>query len=87
METPRPVDHEPACIACTFFQVRMGSAYPYQCQLWDLACVSGHYPSRLVFTSTGAHCPYFRKRPGKPDPKAEHPAPRSASDSNFDIKI
>jgi len=87
MNAPKPPDHEPACIACTFFQIRMGTAYPYQCQIWDLACLVGHYPSRLVYTSTGAHCPYFRKRAGKAEQKPEPPAPRSQSDSEIDIKI
>jgi len=79
-------DREPACACCRHFSVRMGDPFPYQCLLWEFSSATGQYPSRMVYSSTGRHCPYHLKRLYHPAPPKEKKAPPKP-DGGFDIKV
>jgi len=67
-------DREPPCSLCRHFCVILSAPFPYQCLLWEFSVAPGQYPSRMVHTSTGRHCPYYLKR-------RFHPANPSAADA------
>ena len=89
MDTLHYPEREPPCMSCRHFLVRMGSVFPYQCLLWEFSCASGQYPSRMVYTSTGKHCPYHLRRLYHPAEKKQPEAagPKQNPDSEIDIII
>ena len=85
---PYPPAREPACTKCRHFVVHVGEAFPYQCRFWEFGCAPGHYPSRMVFTSTGEHCAWFERRPDRPASGSSGAPPAGPSpDGGVDIRV
>jgi len=88
MSEPDYPDREPPCSSCRHFCVRMGDAFPYQCLLWEFSVANGQYPSRMVYSSTGRHCPYHLQRrfhPAKGGQAKPPPPPEKEGDVDFTV--
>ncbi|MDR2733533.1 MAG: hypothetical protein LBC99_02675 [Spirochaetota bacterium] len=80
-------DREPPCSSCRHFCVRMGAAFPYQCLLWEFSLGNGQYPSRMVYSSTGRHCPYYLQRHFHPARREAPPASPPEKEGDVDFTV